>query len=444
MWQNILSQAIPLTVAQLVHVLYNMVDRMYLGHLAEESSYALTGVGIVMPVISLICACFSLFSSGGAPLCSIARGEGNLARAEQIMGNTFSMLFGTGAVLMLFGYLFQTPLLYLFGASEKTLPYASQYFSIYLAGTLFVTVGSGMNAFINAQGFARIGMMTTLLGAVLNILLDPLFIYVLEWGVGGAALATVISQAVSAVWVMQFLLSKRAILRLRVQYLKPEGELCRKIASLGLSGFIANGTNSLVQTVCNRMLNVFGGDLYIGIMTIIGSVREILSMPVSGLASGAQAVLSFNYGAKEYRRVRKGIVFLSVFGVIYTTLMWGLILLLPETLIRIYSSEAEMVTYGVPALRIYFFGYCMMALQYAGQTVFTSLGRAKQAIFFSLFRKAVIVAPLTVILPYLGLGVDGVFWAEPISNVLGGGACFCVMMLTVWRMLRKREEECAE
>ena len=441
MWKNILSQAIPLTVAQAVHVLYNVVDRIYLGHLPGASSLALTGVGLIFPIVALVSAFCSLFASGGAPLCSIARGAGEQERAEKIQNTTFSMLLIMAAILTVFGYCFRKPILYLFGASDDTYAYADAYLTIYLAGTVFAMISTGMNSFINAQGFARMGMMTIILGAVLNVILDPVFIFLLDMGVQGAALATIISQFVSSLWVLRFLTGEKAILKLKKEYLLPDLKLLREITTLGLPGFIMAGTNCLVQVTCNATLKIYGGDMYIGIMTVINSVREIFGLPVNGLTSGAQPVISFNYGAKEYRRVRSGIVFTSIAGIIFTTVCWILVLVFPKQLLSLFSSDPVLVETGVRSMQIYFFGFFLMSLQFAGQTTFVALGKSKHAIFFSLLRKAVIVFPLTLLLPRLGLGVDGVFLAEPISNLIGGVACFATMMATIWTMLKREERK---
>lgn len=442
MWQNILTQAIPLTIAQTVQVLYNVVDRIYLGHLPGASSLALTGVGLIFPIVTLVTAFCNLFGSGGAPLCSIARGAGDNDRAERIMGTTFTMLLASGAILMVLGYLFKKPILYLFGASDDTYYYADAYLSIYLIGTLFVMVGVGMNGFINAQGFARTGMLTIVLGAVLNVVLDPVFIFVFDLGVQGAAIATVISQAVSCVWVLRFLTGKKAILRLKKPYLRPQPRLLGEIVSLGLAGFIMAATNCLVQITCNATLKIYGGDLYIGVMTVINSIRELLSLPVSGITDGAKPVLGYNYGARRYDRVRSGITFMSVTCIVITTLCWVALLIFPRQLFSMFSSDAGLIDVGIPSMHIYFFGFFLMSLQFSGQSAFVALGKSKQAVFFSLLRKAIIVFPLTILLPMVGgLGVNGVFLAEPISNLLGGVACFVTMLCIVWPMLRRGEVE---
>ncbi|WP_253284562.1 MATE family efflux transporter [Intestinimonas butyriciproducens] len=435
--RNILTLAAPMTLAQLINVLYSVVDRMYLGRLPGH--LALTGLGLTMPIVSILMGFANLCGMGGAPLCSICRGQGDDEEAEHILGNSFTLLLILGAAATLVFLLLKRPVLCLFGASEATFPYADAYLTIYLCGTLFVMVSLGMNPFINAQGFAEIGMMTVGLGAVVNIVLDPVFIFVLDMGVQGAALATVIAQGCSAVWVLKFLTGKRAILRLKFDCLALSARRVRKIVSLGLAGFFVNLTNSLVQVVCNTTLQAYGGDLYVGAMTIINSIREVVSMPVQGLSNGSQPVLGYNYGAGESRRVRQGIRFTSIVVVLYSTAAWAIIMLAPEAMIRLFTSEQPILDVGIPALRIYFSLFIIMSLQIAGQSVFTALGRSKNAIFFSLLRKAIINAPLTLLLPYLGMGTDGVFVAEAISQLIGGLACFLTMYAVVYRPLGSLE-----
>lgn len=440
--RTILRLALPMTVAQLINVLYNIVDRIYIGHLPEASTLALTGLGLTFPIITIISAFSNLFGMGGAPLCSIARGKGDLKRAEQIMGNSFALLVGSGAVLTVLCLVFKKPILYLFGASADTFPYADAYVTIYLCGSVFVMVGLGMNSFINAQGFAKMGMLTILIGAVLNIILDPFFIFVLKMGVRGAALATILSQFVSACWVLRFLTGKRAIFRLRWENMRLKWKTVKEIVALGMSGFIMSVTNGLVQIVCNATLQQWGGDIYVGVMTVLNSVREVLTLPVMGLTNGAQPFLGFNYGAGEYKRVRKGVGFMSGVCIGYTLLAWVAIMLIPDVFIHLFNSEPELLQKGVPALNLYFFGFFFMSLQFSGQSTFVALGKSKQAIFFSLFRKAIIVVPLTVLLPGMfGLGVNGVFLAEPISNLIGGVSCFATMMLTVWPSLKGKDNQ---
>ena len=435
--KNILGLAVPMTLAQLINVLYNIVDRIYIGRIPEHATLSLTGIGLSLPMITMVIAFANLFGMGGAPLCSIERGRGNLEEAEKIMGNSFTMLVVFGVFLTMLGLLFKKPLLYAFGASDSTYPFADAYITIYLLGSIFVMVGLGMNSFINSQGFGKVGMCTVLLGAVANIILDPIFIFGLGMGVRGAALATIISQFFSAVWIVRFLTGKRTILRLRLSCLRPQWKRIRAIVGLGMSGFTMAITNC---TVRNATLQTFGGDLYVGVMTVINSLREVASMPVQGVTNSAQPVMGFNYGAKEYGRVKKAIVFTSLFSIAYTTLAWAFLHGFPEFFIRIFNQDQALIEAGVPALRLYFFGFFMMSLQFAGQAVFVALGMSRQAIFFSIFRKVVIVVPLTLLLPSVsGMGTNGVFLAEPISNFIGGAACFGTMLLLVWTELTRRE-----
>lgn len=439
--KNIWSLAVPMTVAQLVNVLYSVVDRIYIGHLPDASTEALTGIGLALPVITMITAFSNLFGMGGAPLCSIARGAGDVKRAEKIMGNSFTLLLMTGVILMAFCYLTMRPMLYLFGASDQTYPHAQAYLSVYLTGTLFVMISLGMNNFINAQGFGKMGMLTVLIGAVLNIVLDPVFIFGFHMGVYGAAAATVISQGVSAAYVFWFLRGNHVLFRLNKKDMRLEGKLIREITGLGLSGFVMSVTNGSVQIVCNAMLSRYGGDLYVGVMTVINSVREIITMPVNGLTNGAQPVIGFNYGAGEYERVKKAIRFMGTSCIVFTCAVWAVLFAVPQFFIHLFNSEPELLEAGVGAFRIYFFGIFLMALQFTGQSTFVALGKSKQAVFFSLLRKAIIVIPLTICLPMIGgLGVNGVFLAEPVSNLIGGVACFATMYVTVYRKLGKRGE----
>ncbi len=441
-WSNIMAQAVPLILAQLVQLLYNVVDRIYIGHLPGADSLALTGIGLVFPLTTLVAAFTNLFGMGGAPLFSIERGAGNDEKAEKILGNTFTMLFASSFVIFALCYIFRKPVLYLFGASDASYVYADEYLRIYLFGTTFTMLSTGLNGFINAQGFPKTGMMTTLIGALLNLILDPLFIFVSDMGVGGAALATIISQAVSAVWVMHFLLSRKgkAAYHIKLSCIKPEWKLVGDITTLGMAGFIMQATNCMVQVVCNATLKVFGGDLYVGIMTVINSVREIMSLPVSGLTSGSQPVLGYNYGAGKYDRVKSGIRFTAAIGIAYTALAWIIVLIIPKQLMGIFTEDAQTIAYGAEALKTYFFGFVFMAFMFTGQSTFTALGYSKHAIFFSLLRKAIIVVPLVIILPRIGFGVMGVFLSEPISNVIGGLASFITMYVTVYRKLKSKTE----
>lgn len=436
-WKCIVSQAVPLTIAQLVQLLYNIVDRIYIGHMGDGSSLALTGVGLTLPIITLIMAFTALFGMGGLPLFSIARGADDPQRAGRILGNAFALLLISSAVLTAIGYIFMRPILFAFGASDASYVYAKDYLNIYLLGTLFSMTTTGLNGYINAQGYPKIGMLSIIIGAVINILLDPIFIFLLNMGVRGAALATVISQTISAIWVLRFLTGNQPDISLKLQNITLDKGITKDIFKLGTASFIAQGTNFLVQIACNSTLQGYGGDLYVGIMTVANSVREIFMLPVSGIINGAQPVISFNFGAKNYDRTRTAIRFNTIAGFLYTLAAWCVVVTFPKFFFLLFSDDLLMMETGIKLLKIYFFGFVFMALQFAGQSAFTSLGDAKHAIFFSLLRKVVIVVPLTLILPRVGFGVTGVFLAEPISNVLGGTASFLTMRLTVYRNMEK-------
>ncbi len=435
--RQILRLAVPMTLAQVVSLLYNLVDRIYIGRMDGGDSLALTSLGLALPFIIVVTAFANLFGVGGSALFSIVRGSGDDEEAAYSLGNSFFLLIVSGILLIFVGEVFREPLLLLFGASAATLPMASDYAGIYLTGTLFVMLSLGMNSFINAQGQGGLGMVTVWIGAILNMILDPIFIFTLGMGLKGAAVATVISQLVSAAWTFYVLVySSRTAIPLRRRYFKLNGKRVKSIVAMGLSGFIMAATNGLVQIVCNATLQSYGGDLYVGVMTVIGSVREIVSMPVMGLTNSAQPVMGYNYGARKYDRVREAIRFESAVSIVYTLGIWGVLHLFPEPFVRIFNDSSDLLAACVPAMKIYYFGFFMMALQFAGQTAFVALGKARQAVLFSILRKGIIVAPLTVLLPRIpAVGIYGVFLAEPISNFIGGTACFVTMLVTVYRRL---------
>jgi putative MATE family efflux protein len=437
--KNILSLAFPMTMAQLINVLYNIVDRIYIGKIPENATLSLTGLGLAFPIITIIIAFANLIGMGGTPLFSIERGNKNDEEAEYIIGNSFCILIIFAVILTVLIFILKKPLLFLFGASNATFPFANEYLTIYLFGTIFVLVGLGMNGFINAQGFGKIGMFTVVIGAIANIILDPIFIFVLHMGIKGAALATVISQALSAVWIMRFLTGNKTIIKIKFKCLKLNGNRIIKILGLGLSGFIMSITNGAVQIMCNATLQSYGGDLYVGVMTVINSIREVISMPVMGITNSAQPIIGYNYGAKEYDRVKTAIKFMSAVCITYTLMAWGILNLFPEFFIKIFNNDTDLVNATIPALKVYYFGFFLMSLQFAGQSTFVALGKSKQAVFFSLLRKAIIVIPLTLILPNLfHLGTIGVFLAEPISNFIGGSACFITMLVVVLPELKHK------
>lgn len=440
---NIIGAALPMLVAQILNLLYNIVDRIYIARIPEVGTAALGAVGLCFPLIVIISAFANLFGSGGAPLFSIFRGKKEEQQAIHIMNTSFSMLCFSAVILMVIGLTFAHPLLTLFGASKAALTYAVPYMMIYLIGTLPSMIAVGMNPFINAQGYSVIGMSSVAIGAVANLLLDPLFIFALGFGVCGAAIATVISQCLSAVFVLIFL-TKKAELKvrfLRRNELSQSLDYAKNIISLGTAGFIMQLTNSLVTICCNNVLSVTGGDIYISVMTIVSSVRQLVETPIYAINEGTSPILSYNYGAGRPSRVRKaGIVMgIMIFG--YTAVMWSLIILEPGALIQVFSSDATLIQDSIPALKQYFAAFIFMDLQYIGQTVFKSLNKKKQAIFFSLLRKVFIVVPLTYLMPYaMHMGTAGVFLAEPMSNIIGGSLCFITMLCTVLPELKRMEK----
>ena len=438
----VLSQAVPLTASQLATLLYNIVDRVYIGHIKDVGTDALTGLGLTFPLITIISAFTLLFGQGGSPIFAMARGAGNDSKARRVMHNSFIMLLASSVVLTAVCLLFKRPVIYALGGSDATYPYSEAYLNIYLWGTVMLMVSSGLNFYISAQGFPVQAMITTLSGAVINTILDPVFIFALGMGIRGAAVATLISQAVSFVWVLSFLAGSKSTIRLRFRDMVFEPKICLEIVSIGFTGFVMEFTNSAVQMVCNRQLKLYGGDVYVGIMTIVNSVRSIMGLAVTGITSGAQPVLGFNYGAGKHGRVRKCIRFTFILAAGYTLIAWILILIFPQVFIRMFSDDVMLNQIAVPYLHIYFMAYIFMALQFSGQSTFMALGKAGRAVFFSIFRKLILVVPLTLLLPvYLDPPVSGIFWAEPVSNVIGGTASFLAMYFTLYRRLDKKMSE---
>ncbi len=439
--KNIMRTAFPMLVAQVLSLLYSIVDRIYIGRIPRTGTIALGAVGLCFPVIIIIAGFTNMFGMGGSPLFSMERGRANHEKAGQIINTSFRLLVLTALIITAAGEVSAPLLLRLFGATETEMAYSLPYMRIYLIGTLFIMISAGMNPFINAQGFPLLGMVTVAIGAVSNLILDPVFIFTMRLGVSGAAIATVISQGLSALYVMRVLKGKRNRYPVTIA---ENGKItllyAGEIVSLGTAPFIMQCTNSLVQIACNSVLMHFGGGLYVSVMTIVSSVRQILDTPVMAITEGASPLVSFNYGARIPENVRKAILIMTSIAVSYTMIIWILIERVPGFFISIFTSDRAILTDAVPALHLYFFAFIFQSFQYSGQTVFKSLGKRKQAIFFSIFRKVVMVVPLTYIFPYLfGMGTSGVFLAEPVSNFIGGGACFITMLLTVMPELKKME-----
>lgn len=442
--KTITSLAIPMILAMLVNGLYSVVDRIYIGHLAEIGQTALTGVGLCFPITMSITAFSYLVGNGGGPLTSILRGAKDDDGAEKVLGNSIVLLLIFGIIIPVLCFIFKKPILYLFGASDATYPYANEYISIYLAGSLSVMVTMGLNPFLNAQGFTKIGMMTVLIGAVANIVLDPIFIFALDMGVAGAAVATVISQTLSAVWIILFLRGKKNLIRVRRKNLRLDRKVTGQIVTLGFSGFIMNITEAAISAVFNGTLSRFGGDIYVTVMTVATSVNTLAFMPMSGFSQGAQPVTGYNYGAGEYGRVKECFWFLTKFCVVYSVAAWIILLVFPAQLIGIFNSDPALLEAAVPMFRVFYGMYFVMALQMAAQNTFVAMGEGKKATFFALFRKVVLLIPLTLLLPRVGLDTTGVFLAEPVADTISAVTCFTTFMLTAYRKLGTKPQRLPE
>ena len=439
--RTITRLAIPMILAMLVNALYSVVDRIYIGHLAGVGQTALTGIGLCYPITMAIAAFSYLVGNGGGPLTSILRGAKDDDGAERVLGNSITLLVLFGIVVPLICFFIQKPVLYLFGASDATYPYAREYITIYLSGSLPVILTLGLNPFLNAQGFTRTGMMTVLIGAVCNILLDPLFIFVFGMGVRGAAIATVISQTISAVWVIAFLLGKKNLIRVRKKYLRLQWDVSMRIMGLGVSTFIMNLTEAAISAVFNASLSRFGGDIYVTVMTVATSVSQLVFMPLSGFSQGAQPVTGYNYGAREYDRVKQCFWFLVKASVTYAVLAWLVLMLFPRQLIGIFNNDPTLMETAIPMFRIFFCMNFIMSLQMSAQNTFVAMGEAKKATFFALYRKVMLLIPLILILPRIGFGITGVFAAEPVADTISALTCFTTFLLTAYRKLGRMEQE---
>ena len=417
MARNILQMALPMTVAQLINILYNIVDRMYLGRLPGH--LALTGLGLCLPIISILMGFANLCGMGGSPLCSIHRGRGENEEAERIMGNSFVLLLLFGAGLSVFCLVFRRPILYLFGASDVTFPYANDYLTIYLLGTLFVMIGLGMNPFINAQGFARTGMLTVTIGAACNIILDPIFIFALGMGVQGAALATILSQGISCAWILRFLTGKTTTLRLQLRYARLRGSVILPCIALGIAPFIMQFTESILNICFNTSLLRYGGDIAVGAMTILASVMQFCMLPLQGLTQGAQPIIGFNFGANQRDRVKEAFRLLLACCMVFAGLIWFLSMFVPQLFISIFTSDPQLADFTRWAIRIYMAVSLLHGIQISCQQTFIALGNAKTSVFLALLRKVILLIPLIYILPYfLADKVFAVFLAEPVADFI--------------------------
>ena len=409
--------AVPTITAQIVNMLYNIVDRIYIGHIPEEGALALTGLGLCFPVLMLVTAFSSLVGMGGAPQASIKMGKQDNEGAERILGNCFIVLIALAVMLTAIFRLSGEQLLYLFGASGDTIGYALDYLNIYILGTISVMISLGLNAFITTQGFTQISMLTVVIGAVVNIVLDPVFIFGLGMGVKGAALATILAQTVSAVWVLIFLFGKKTILRIQKRYMRVSPQVMLPVLALGLSPFIMTSTESLLNICFNTSLQRYGGDLAVGAMTILSSCMQVCSLPLQGLAQGAQPIISYNFGAKNLGRVKEAFRLLFISAVAASSVMWAAAVFAPGFFPRLFSGDADLIAYASWAIRIYLGMVFVMGAQMACQQTFVAIGAAKISLFLALFRKIIVLIPLIYLLPqFFADKVFAVFLAEPVAD----------------------------
>lgn len=433
-----LSLALPTVLAQLINVLYNVVDRIYIGHMQGDGNLALTGVGVTLPIITLIAAFSAFAGAGGAPLAAIELGKKDERKASLIMGNSAWLLVFFSIVLTIGFLIFKIPILHAFGASSKTITYANDYITIYLLGTIFVQLALGLNAFISGQGAAKAAMLSVLIGAVINIVLDPIFIFALHLGVRGAALATVISQFVSAVWVVSFLKSKSSVLYLKL--VRPDKSLILKIAALGIAPFVMQSTESLVTITFNTGLQRYGGDLYVGSMSILMSIMQLIVIPVNGITQGVQPIVSYNYGAGNRLRVKETVIRLVSVCLLGTLILAGVAIFCPSIYASMFTNDAELVALTCRIMPIFFLGIAIFGIQAACQSTFLALGQAKVSLFIAMLRKIILLIPLALILPKF-LGVKGIYIAEPVSDVISVIVTSVLCVITLKRIFSEMEDK---
>lgn len=435
------TMAIPSVLAQLINVLYNIVDRIYIGHIKDIGSLALTGVGVTFPIIMVVSAFSAFAGQGGAPLASILLGAKDQEKAEKVLGSSTALLLVFSISLTLILQILKTPLLYAFGASDNVIGFAQDYIGLYLWGTIFVMLSLGLNTFISGQGNAKTAMFSVLIGAVTNIILDPIFIFVMNMGVKGAALATVISQAFSAIWVVNFLISKKSSLKIKRENLKLDMKFVKKIGSLGCSPFIMQSTESLVLLTLNSGLQKYGGDLYVGSMSILTSVLQLIFVPVSGIAQGVQPIISYNFGAGNRERVVKTFKALLIVCLMATMFMGGIAVLFPSFYVKMFTESEELVELTSRMMPIFTLGMCIFGIQQSIQVTFLAMGQAKFSIFIALLRKVILLVPLAIILPRF-LGVKGIYYAEPmadITSVVVASITFALNFKSILKQCGKRK-----
>ena len=438
-FKTMLVMGIPTFVAQFINLMYNIVDRVYIGHISGCGAQALTGVGVCFPIITFISAFTSLIGMGGAPLAGIALGAGNREKAEKILGNSFSALILVSVVLTIVFQLIKKPFLYMFGASDATYLYAGPYLSIYLVGTIFVMISMGLNTYITTQGAATTAMFSIIIGAAVNMILDPIFIFALDMGVKGAAYATVISQAISAIRVLHFLTGKKATLRIKRENLGLDIHILMSICALGISPFIMGATESLISVVFNSGAQKYGGDLYVGSITILQSVMQMISVPMNGFASGVQPIISYNYGAKNMERVKKSSLTLIGITFMSSCVLTLICMTIPGKIAGLFTTDVKLIDICSSVLPIFMAGMLVFGLQSGCQNSFLSLGKAKQSLFFALLRKVILLTPLALILPGITNSVMGLYYAEPISDVISAVCCVIVFTITLKREIILKE-----
>lgn len=434
------KMALPTVVAQIINILYNIVDRIYIGHIPGGGANALTGVGVALPIVVFISAFSAFVGQGGAPLSSIWLGKGDKEHAEKILGNGTSLLVIFSAVLMFVFYVWQKPLLYAFGASDATITYASTYLSWYLLGTISVEIALGLNSYIIAQGNSGVAMGSVLVGAIFNIVLDPIFIFVLNMNVKGAAIATIISQSLSAIWVLHFLTGKKALLKIRLKYMKPDFEIIKSIFSLGISPFVMRSTESLISIVMNSGLQKYGGDTYVASLTVMQSVMQFFSAPVGGFVQGVQPLISYNFGAQNFERVRQTYKRMVLICGSFSFVGTAIVIAFPKLFAKVFTEDDALVSLVGEKMPLFMCGMLFFGVQMAIQTTFLALGQAKISLFIAMLRKVILLTPLAIIFP-LFLGTDGVYLAEPVSDFISVITATILFTLNINKILSKERVE---
>lgn len=434
------KMALPTIVAQIINILYNIVDRIYIGHIPGGGANALTGVGVALPIIIFISAFSAFVGQGGAPLSSIWLGKGDKEHAEKILGNGTFLLIIFTVILMFVFYVWQRPLLYAFGASDATIPYASTYLSWYLVGTISVEIALGLNTYIIAQGNSGVAMCSVLVGAIFNIALDPIFIFAFNMGVKGAAIATIISQSLSAIWVLYFLTSKKALLKVKLKNMKPDFEIIKSIFSLGISPFVMRSTESLISIIMNSGLQKYGGDIYVASLTVMQSVMQFFSAPVGGFTQGVQPLLSYNFGAQNFERVRQTYKRMILICGSFSFVGTAIVMAVPKLFAKVFTEDETLINLVGDKMPLFMCGMLLFGVQMAIQPTFLALGQAKISLFIAMLRKVILLTPLAIIFPFF-LGADGVYIAEPVSDFASAITAIILFTLNINKILSKEKVE---